>query len=158
MLRSEAGTSPTSFKGPYRIIRTVGLIVLANSNIALSGNGRRLELVFVFVPLSKTSTFSLNFAFLVHVLVRTPFYCFSFVCSGASNVEMFLVLQSWVRIRLVRDSMPQVAGTVPLGTDTGVHAFLFCSCVLQSRRSFAFCWLSRATNTDVHDFQANQIF
>ena len=44
---------------------------------------------------------------------------------------MFLVL---VSSRKVRFGMPQLAGTVPLRTGTGVHAFLMCICVSLSRR------------------------
>ena len=80
------------------------------------------------------------FAFFVPV--RT-FYCLSLFFSGASDMEMFLVLL--VGLYKVRDGAPQLAGPVPLRTGTGVYSFLFCMCVLPSRRFFAWFWLSQVT-------------
>ena len=57
-------------------------------------------------------------------------------------MEMFLV---FVVLHKVKDDVPQLAGTVPLRTGTGIDAFLFWICVLPSRCFFDFFWLSRAT-------------
>ena len=53
------------------------------------------------------------------------FIVFPSCVSGASNMEMFPIL---IGLREVRDGLPHLAGTVPLRTDSWVHAlksFLF---------------------------------
>ena len=123
------------------LLRIMEQIVPANNNL-LSGNSLR---IYIY-------TYFSFFAFFVPV--RT-FYCLSLFFSGASDMEMFLVLL--VGLYKVRDGAPQLAGPVPLRTGTGVYSFLFCMCVLPSRRFFAWFWLSQVTVywCTVRRFQAN---
>ena len=72
-------------------------------------------------------------------------------------MEMFLV---FVVLHKVKDDVPQLAGTVPLRTGTGIDAFLFWICVLPSRCFFDFFWLSRASYNSIlmySKFQANEL-
>ena len=113
----------------------MGLIVPANRNLVSLGSSLGLERMLFSVSMlfsywCLVSSIYFRFPSFVHVRLFVVFPRFS----GARNMELFLVL---VGLHKKKDGIRQLVGTVPLRAGTAVHA-LFCCCVIQSNRFFAF--------------------
>ena len=126
-------------EGPYSSVRIIGMIVPAKSTLVRSGKSLRLGRMFCFVSIFVFYSYFFLIVHCSYVPIRTPFCCSS-CFSGASSMQMILVL---VGLHKVRDDRPQLAGTAPLRPGTEVHNIVFLWSSIQAL--FAFVCFSRAT-------------